>query len=77
MVGGAVRRGAAALRAVLREIEGPRYHPDVRNVGGLARGGPCGGVRGDYFAARASGPGAWCSDMRPQWRLGGESRPIV
>ena len=60
-----------------REIEGPRYHPDVR-MWEVSRGEAHVAVFvGDYFAREGKRSGAWCSDMRPQWRLGGESRPIV
>ncbi|RWR46314.1 M3 family peptidase [Sinirhodobacter ferrireducens] len=60
-----------------RELDGPFYHPDVRGWE-VTRGGRHVAVfLGDYFARGSKRSGAWCSAMRSQKKLGGETHPIV
>lgn len=60
-----------------REIEGPRYHADLR-LWEVTRGdGHVAVLLGDYFAREGKRSGAWCGSLRDQSRLGGEVRPIV
>ena len=61
-----------------REMEdAPRWHPDVR-VWEVSRGGaPMGVFYGDYFARSSKRSGAWCSALRAQEKLDGETRPLV
>jgi peptidyl-dipeptidase Dcp len=60
-----------------RPVDVPLYHPDARawevtrNQVHLAL------FVGDYFARGSKRSGAWCSAMRSQRKLGGETRPIV
>ncbi|EYD77000.1 Dipeptidyl carboxypeptidase Dcp [Rubellimicrobium mesophilum DSM 19309] len=65
------------FRLEFREIEGPRYHPDVRMWEVTRDGSHVAVFVGDYFAREGKRSGAWCSAMRSQSRLGGEVRPIV
>ncbi|MDF1618994.1 M3 family metallopeptidase [Pseudothioclava nitratireducens] len=60
-----------------REIEGPFYHPDVRGWDVTRAGRHIAVFLGDYFARGSKRSGAWCSAMRSQKNLGGETRPIV
>lgn len=58
-------------------IEGPTYHPDVR-LWEVSRDGTHLAVfMGDYFARGSKRSGAWCTTMRSQKRLGGDTRPLV
>jgi peptidyl-dipeptidase Dcp len=60
-----------------REVDGPRYHPDVR-LWDVTRGGAHVALFvGDFFAREGKRSGAWCGAMRVQSRLHGEVRPIV
>jgi peptidyl-dipeptidase Dcp len=60
-----------------REVDGPRYHPDVR-LWDVTRGGEHVALFvGDFFAREGKRSGAWCGAMRVQSRLSGEVRPIV
>lgn len=53
------------------------YHPDAR-AWEVTRGGEHIAVFiGDYFARGSKRSGAWCSAMRSQKKLGGDTRPIV
>jgi len=55
----------------------PLYHPDAR-AWEVTRGGKHMAVFiGDYFARSSKRSGAWCSAMRSQKKLGGDTRPIV
>lgn len=60
-----------------RPIEGPFYHPDVRGWEVSRKGRHIAVFLGDYFARPSKRSGAWCSAMRSQKKLGGETRPIV
>ncbi len=60
-----------------REIDGPFYHPDVRGWEVTRKGRHIAVFLGDYFARASKRSGAWCSAMRSQKKLGGETRPIV
>ncbi|MDD8022908.1 MAG: M3 family metallopeptidase [Paracoccaceae bacterium] len=60
-----------------REIDGPFYHPDVRGWEVTRKGRHIAVFLGDYFARGSKRSGAWCSAMRSQKKLGGETRPIV
>jgi peptidyl-dipeptidase Dcp len=53
------------------------YHPDAR-AWEVTRGGKHMALFvGDYFARGSKRSGAWCSAMRSQRKLGGDTRPIV
>ncbi len=60
-----------------REISGPFYHPDVRGWEVTRSGAHVAVFLGDYFARGSKRSGAWCSAMRSQKKLGGDTRPIV
>ena len=58
-------------------LDVPLYHPDCR-AWEVRRGGQHIAVFiGDYYARGSKRSGAWCSDIRPQRRLGGDQRPVV
>ncbi len=58
-------------------LDATLYHPDAR-AWEVTRGGEHVAVFiGDYFARGSKRSGAWCSAMRSQKKLGGETRPIV
>ncbi len=60
-----------------RPLDVALYHPDAR-AWDVTRGGQHMAVFiGDYFARASKRSGAWCSTMRGQRKLGGETRPIV
>ncbi|WP_172298815.1 M3 family metallopeptidase [Pseudoruegeria sp. HB172150] len=60
-----------------REVDLPKYHPDVRTWE-VTRGGKHMAIFvGDYFARGSKRSGAWCSAMRSQQKLAGDIRPIV
>ncbi|SDY78381.1 peptidyl-dipeptidase Dcp Metallo peptidase. MEROPS family M03A [Jannaschia faecimaris] len=58
-------------------IDGPFYHPDVRGWEVTREGEHVAVFLGDYFARASKRSGAWCSAMRSQSRLDGDTRPIV
>ncbi|MFN3663654.1 M3 family metallopeptidase [Yoonia sp.] len=58
-------------------IDGPVYHPDVRLWDVTRNGEHIAVFIGDYFARGSKRSGAWCSAMRSQKRLGGDTRPHV
>jgi peptidyl-dipeptidase Dcp len=53
------------------------YHSDVRVWEVTRNGAHMAVFMGDYFARGSKRSGAWCSSMRSQSRLGGDTRPIV
>ncbi|MDB5558431.1 MAG: dcp [Enterovirga sp.] len=56
----------------------PVYHPDVRAFEVKDREGRQVGLfLGDYFARPSKRSGAWMSAFRGQWKLDGETRPII
>jgi len=58
-------------------LDVPLYHADAR-AWEVTRGGKHIAVFiGDYFARGSKRSGAWCSAMRSQKKLGGDTRPIV
>lgn len=60
-----------------RPLDVTLYHEDAR-AWEVTRGGEHVAVFiGDYFARGSKRSGAWCSAMRSQKKLGGETRPIV
>ena len=60
-----------------RPLDVTLYHEDAR-AWAVTRGGEHVAVFiGDYFARGSKRSGAWCSAMRSQKKLGGETRPIV
>ncbi|MFD1913871.1 M3 family metallopeptidase [Halodurantibacterium flavum] len=60
-----------------RPLDLPLYHEDAR-VWEVTRDGRHMAVFiGDYYARSSKRSGAWCSAMRSQKKLGGETRPIV
>lgn len=60
-----------------REVDGPRYHPDVRLWDVARDGAHVALFIGDFFARPSKRSGAWCSAMRSQSRLDGDVRPLV
>ena len=58
-------------------IDAPMYHPDVRAWEVTRNGRHMAVFLGDYFARGSKRSGAWCSAMRGQSKLDGETRPIV
>ncbi len=60
-----------------KALDVPLYHADAR-AWEVTRGGKHIAVFvGDYFARGSKRSGAWCSAMRSQKKLGGDTRPIV
>lgn len=55
----------------------PLYHPDARAWEVTRNGKHVAVFIGDYFARGSKRSGAWCSAMRSQKKLGGDTRPIV
>ncbi|MGI1660683.1 M3 family metallopeptidase [Palleronia sp. KMU-117] len=60
-----------------RPLDAELYHPDARAWEVTRDGEHVAVFIGDYFARGSKRSGAWCSAMRQQKRLGGETRPIV
>ncbi len=60
-----------------RPLDTPLYHPDARAWEVTREGRHMAVFIGDYFARSSKRSGAWCSTMRGQRKLGGETRPIV
>ncbi|MFQ1699553.1 M3 family metallopeptidase [Loktanella agnita] len=58
-------------------IEGPVYHPDVRLWDVTRDGVHVAVFMGDYFARGSKRSGAWCTAMRSQKKLSGDTRPLV
>jgi peptidyl-dipeptidase Dcp len=58
-------------------IEGALNHPDARAWEITRNGKHVAVFIGDYFARASKRSGAWCSALRSQRKLGGETRPIV
>lgn len=60
-----------------RALDVPLYHPDVKAWEVTRAGQHVAVFLGDYYARPAKRSGAWCSAMRSQKKLGGDTRPIV
>jgi peptidyl-dipeptidase Dcp len=60
-----------------KPLDLPLYHPDARAWEVTRDGRHLAVFIGDYFARGSKRSGAWCSAMRSQKKLGGETRPIV
>lgn len=60
-----------------RPLDIPLYHPDSRAWEVTRDGAHMAVFIGDYFARGSKRSGAWCSAMRSQKKLGGDTRPIV
>jgi peptidyl-dipeptidase Dcp len=58
-------------------LDVPLYHPDCRAWEVTRQGRHIAVFIGDYYARGSKRSGAWCSDIRPQRRLGGDQRPVV
>jgi peptidyl-dipeptidase Dcp len=58
-------------------LDMPLYHPDARAWEVTRDGKHIAVFIGDYFARGSKRSGAWCSAMRSQKKLGGDTRPIV
>jgi len=58
-------------------LDVPLYHPDARAWEVTRNGEHLAVFIGDYFARGSKRSGAWCSTMRSQKKLGGDTRPIV
>ncbi|MEJ6390624.1 M3 family metallopeptidase [Gymnodinialimonas ulvae] len=60
-----------------KPLDVPLYHADARAWEVTRDGKHVAVFIGDYFARGSKRSGAWCSAMRSQKKLGGETRPIV
>jgi len=60
-----------------KPLDVPLYHPDARAWEVTRNGDHVAVFIGDYFARGSKRSGAWCSAMRSQKKLGGDTRPIV
>jgi peptidyl-dipeptidase Dcp len=60
-----------------RALDIPLYHSDARAWEVTRNGEHLAVFIGDYFARSSKRSGAWCSAMRSQKKLGGNTRPIV
>ena len=58
-------------------LAGVFYHPDVRGWEVTRGGKPVAVFLGDYYARGSKRSGAWCSAMRSQKKLDGDTHPIV
>ncbi len=58
-------------------LDGPTYHPDVRQWDVTRDGEHVAVFIGDYFARGSKRSGAWCMAMRAQHRMAGDVRPLV
>ncbi|MBF9043340.1 peptidase M3 [Rhodobacterales bacterium HKCCE4037] len=58
-------------------LDVPLYHRDARAWEVTRNGEHVAVFIGDYFARGSKRSGAWCSAMRSQKKLGGDTRPIV
>ena len=58
-------------------MDGPTYHPDVRLWDVTRKGEHVAVFMGDYFARGSKRSGAWCTTMRSQKTLGGNTTPLV
>ena len=77
MIEAAFTVASRLFRLEFREVDGPRYHPDVRLWDVTRDGAHVALFIGDFFARPSKRSGAWCSAMRSQSRLDGEVRPLV
>lgn len=77
MIEAAFAVASRLFRLEFREVDGPRYHPDVRLWEVSRDGAHVALFIGDFFARPSKRSGAWCSAMRSQSRLDGEVRPLV
>ncbi len=60
-----------------KPLDVPLYHVDARAWEVTRDGEHVAVFIGDYFARGSKRSGAWCSAMRSQKKLGGDTRPIV
>ena len=60
-----------------KPLDVPLYHEDARAWEVTRDGAHVAVFIGDYFARGSKRSGAWCSAMRSQKKLGGDTRPIV
>ena len=60
-----------------RPLDVALYHPDARAWEVTRQGRHVAVFIGDYFARGSKRSGAWCSALRSQKKLGGDTRPIV
>ncbi|NKX44118.1 M3 family metallopeptidase [Roseicyclus persicicus] len=60
-----------------RPLDVALYHPDARAWEVTRNGDHVAVFIGDYFARGSKRSGAWCSAMRSQKKLGGDTRPVV
>ncbi|HEY0275871.1 MAG TPA: M3 family metallopeptidase, partial [Paenirhodobacter sp.] len=77
MIGAAFDTAHRLFGLSFRELPGPFYHPDVRGWEVTRNGAHIAVFLGDYFARGSKRSGAWCSAMRSQQTLGGETKAIV
>ena len=77
MIEAAFAVASRLFRLEFREVDGPRYHPDVRLWDVTRDGAHVALFIGDFFARPSKRSGAWCSAMRSQSRLDGDVRPLV
>lgn len=77
MIGAAFDTAHRLFGLEFRALQGPFYHPDVRGWEVTRNGRHVAVFLGDYFARGSKRSGAWCSAMRSQKKLGGETQAIV
>lgn len=77
MIGAAFDTAHRLFGLEFRELDGTFYHPDVRGWEVTRKGQHVAVFLGDYFARGSKRSGAWCSAMRSQKKLGGETHAIV
>ena len=65
------------FRLDFKPLDVPLYHPDARAWDVSRDGAHVAVFIGDYFARGSKRSGAWCSAIRSQRKLGGDTAPIV
>ncbi len=65
------------FRLDFKPLDVPLYHPDARAWEVSRDGAHVAVFIGDYFARGSKRSGAWCSAIRSQRKLGGDTAPIV
>lgn len=77
MIGAAFDCANRLFGLEFKALDVPLYHPDARAWEVMRNGKHVAVFIGDYFARGSKRSGAWCSAMRSQKKLGGDTRPIV
>ncbi len=77
MIGAAFDCAHRLFGLEFRPLDAPLYHPDARAWEVTRDGRHVAVFIGDYFARGSKRSGAWCSAIRSQRKLGGDTRPVV